>query len=1122
MAVFVLATSCFGSFAFAQGEENGGFIKINPSEDFVSIVGSLGGRQNNRFLTFYITDENSLTSASYVGFADVEYTGGFKAEFPVLKAYDTLVISNGGEKYSASLSKNSYINLSTGEITEEGSALFPEIGESYKAITGTTAKERFLQHKQELPSEMSVVKSEPVRKGEYAFYVATDGSDSAEGTEDAPFATIKRAFDSIAALSAEQRQKGTNIYIKGGTYSPEKTLTMTFNHKGAEDAPLYISTYNGEEVIIEHGTKILGSSFKPVTAEDDLCQRIKAENLNYVYVADLAELGITEFGEIVSDKGRVPDLFEDGEKMHLARYPDEKTFAPELPVVKHGRAGELYGEDFAITDGLEFAFSDKRPLLWTNDGNIAIYGGIGMDWFPVEISVDKIGYNESAGAYTVSSNDNPGEGVVAPSERTWAAPTWYYWYNVLEECDSEGEWYIDRNNGKIYVYTQGDIAEKSYTWVLGSENILDIYYSENVVINGITFRGGGCGVMLDGCKNIKVQNCTFLSNSVYGLYIQGGDQTYGNSRNCGVCESVFLNNGTGGVVISGRVERYQNDYKNLVPSKNYVQNCYIAKFTDDKKGKYSGISVEDAVGCVVSHNLLQGFDSNAIGAGGVECIYEYNELVNTVKKTDDMGSIYWSGFGTQGNHIRYNYLHAPYAKDRKTIGEASAFFADELGSNAYVYGNIAEGYACGMKSNGGQNLTFFGNVVMNTQYSKESDTYPTYFSDSKNFFDQDNAVWERNVWSEKYTLTSTSAGFGKYFSGAMDAKNDPWKSRFPEVKEYTDMLDTYVSAVKSAGKSEWNGRWSSNRSGSSFLEYDTWNKGKYQWLGTGSDVYNEAKLRAPSGHVISNNIVLNNGKTLGVPYLNSYYTERSLDEENSPNLITTTDPGFADYENGDYAISASAVSDTLSGFETIPFEKVGLSCDLKLTQNGADQIETVSPKSNGALDLSGEVLFQWKKILLASNYRLVVSENADLSNPVVDVVTDGALYRTSGFENGKKYYWQVTATSDAKDYKDIQFSSIANAFWGSQAETVDFAEANMANGKIDLTVINTSKSDLNLQIFAAEKSEDGAVENAEKQDITIKKNSFADGVEFAAENGDKKYFVYLWDSFLKPYAKKEF
>lgn len=1118
LTAIMLVVSSFGSLVFAEQTSNvgEGIITINPQNGIASIAGNLRGRQNNRFVTFYISPNSEIGSAGYVGSADVGYTGRFSAELSFSNDEDTLVIASGGKKYSAPLYEKSYINLLTGETVTEEKVLFPEIGESYGKITGTTTMERFLQHKAELPSEMSIVKSEKVRKGAYSYYVAPNGSDKAQGTIDAPFATVKRALEYVSTKSEEQRKQGINIYLRGGTYAESNAMVMTHNHKGSDKFPIYISAYGDEEVIFEKGTKIPGSSFRPV-GEGDALNRIKSENLENVYVVDMADLGITEYGKVFAIDGGAPELFENGEKMHLARYPDTQTFAPEIPVVKHGTAGSDNNETskFPVTDGIEFAFSDERPRSWINEGDIAIYGGIGMEWYPVDITVDKIGYNESAKAYTVSSNDNPKEGVVAPSERTWASPTWYYWYNILEELDSEGEWYLDRKTGKLYVYTQGDISEKDYTWNLGNQGILEMYNLENVVVSGITFRGSASSaIYIENCKNVKIQKCLIKEN-IRGVYINKG------SQKCGVVESVLLNNGYGGVIISGNMEQY----KTLTPCKNYVQNCYVAKFIDDKKGKNPGISVGDTVGCVVSHNLLQGYDAHAIGAGGAECVVEYNEIVNSVKKVDDMGSIYWSGYGTLGNHIRYNYLHAPYSLDRKETAMGNAFFADELGSNSFVYGNVTENYAGAMKSNGGQNLTFYNNVVMNSRYKGDSTIYPNWFSESTNFYRQDNPVWETNVWSEKYKTTSTTSGYGEYFSGYMDAKSEIWQNRHPEVKEYTDMLDKYVSETKSAGKSSWNGKWSSNKSGG-FGKYDIIGKGTYQWEGTGSQIYNEAKLRAPSGHVIANNVVLNSGTKLAVPGLNqtnnkNYYKERLLDCKNSPNLVTTEDPGFADYNGGDYSLKNEAVASTVSDFEDIPFAKMGIETTPLPLADLSNDISIVSPMNNSVLDGSNEALFQWKKPLLVSYYRIIISENSDLSNPVVDETLEDNIFRTTALQNGKKYYWKVVGTSDAKDYKNQSFTSGTNVFYAAEKGTISFAEVELKDNKVGFKVINASEDELSLDAYLVEKDGENTTVYAEKKPVTAKKYSATEAYKFDGEFKGGKGFLYLWDKLLKPFANAE-
>ena len=73
------------------------------------------------------------------------------------------------------------------------------------------------------------------------YFVAPDGSDSNDGTLDAPFATIQQAINVVAA--------GETIAVRAGTYSLTSNIQIT--KSGTATAPITLTAYAGEQVIID-------------------------------------------------------------------------------------------------------------------------------------------------------------------------------------------------------------------------------------------------------------------------------------------------------------------------------------------------------------------------------------------------------------------------------------------------------------------------------------------------------------------------------------------------------------------------------------------------------------------------------------------------------------------------------------------------------------------------------------------------------------------------------------------------------------------------------------------------------------------------------------------------------
>ena len=76
------------------------------------------------------------------------------------------------------------------------------------------------------------------------YYVSTSGSDSNSGTIEQPFRTVNRA---VRVLKA-----GDTLYIRGGTYV-DRFVDTDFTAGGTATAPILVSGYPGEKVVIKNG-----------------------------------------------------------------------------------------------------------------------------------------------------------------------------------------------------------------------------------------------------------------------------------------------------------------------------------------------------------------------------------------------------------------------------------------------------------------------------------------------------------------------------------------------------------------------------------------------------------------------------------------------------------------------------------------------------------------------------------------------------------------------------------------------------------------------------------------------------------------------------------------------------
>jgi hypothetical protein len=85
------------------------------------------------------------------------------------------------------------------------------------------------------------------------YYVATNGSDSAVGT------SINTPFRSLAK-AASVASPGNLIYLRGGTYTTNATISISTSHNGAAANPIRVQAYPGEHPILDFSPQAFSSS----------------------------------------------------------------------------------------------------------------------------------------------------------------------------------------------------------------------------------------------------------------------------------------------------------------------------------------------------------------------------------------------------------------------------------------------------------------------------------------------------------------------------------------------------------------------------------------------------------------------------------------------------------------------------------------------------------------------------------------------------------------------------------------------------------------------------------------------------------------------------------------------
>lgn len=567
----------------------------------------------------------------------------------------------------------------------------PEADEFTPLDANATPYQTYLQKVEDLGEAKNEVKViEPITvQGQYEIFVSPNGDDANIGSMDYPLATISKALDKVQVLqeSLTDGVGGIVVYLRAGTYTAMESITLNAAHSGADDVPVIISAYDNEEVIISGGTTISGNDFSAVT-DEEILEKLQDSAKNKIVQVDLKALGIQEFP---SDP-RKQMLVVDGEQFSISRYPNATKLALTGKVLDIGKITVGYSDlgpngTNSSSTGIEFEMTDLRPKKWDNSsGSIYLTGSLYAEW-----AIDTNRVMEIRDT-TIKLEGGTGLGAKSSKSNT------YYYFNILEELDVPGEFYVDKNSGILYLYPMGEMENATVTYSVMQDDLIRLNSTQNIVLNGLTIENGAAyGVNMSGCEQTVVQNCV-IRNVKIGVNIAG--------KKSGVIYTDIYNTATMPAEIS--TDQSSFDY---TPECNFLQNCYIYN-TGTQDGKQSCIYLR-GTGNVVSHNLIQGtYAASIYLMKAKECIVEYNEIIGGPTDLVDMGAIYMPYSPTAtGNHIRFNYIH--------DIGRSSsgsnpnAIYLDEGSYGHYVYGNILNNVPRAFLTNSGSENVIVNNVVLN-------------------------------------------------------------------------------------------------------------------------------------------------------------------------------------------------------------------------------------------------------------------------------------------------------------------------------------------------------------------------------------------------------------------------
>ena len=569
--------------------------------------------------------------------------------------------------------------------------------------------------------------------------------------------SIEEARDAIRAARANGEERDFSVEILPGEYNIRQ---IVFDERDYNT--LYSTRSEEDEAILNGGMRLEPGDFSPWDKDES------------IQLIDLTKLGLTadDWGKMYSfggfttaamyDDGVGPlpcELFFNGKRCVTARYPND-GWLQTGKVLDNGDSRETYeggtvrNPDFdqmRNPRGGAFALDEKtakRAAGWALSDDIWVFGCFRHDWADMSTPVKSIENGALTTAYASGYGFKSGAN--------------YYFYNVLEELDEPGEWYLDRNTGLLYLWPPEEIfADARIDISLSAEALISGENLKNLSFIGLTLQGTrGGGMALTG-DDIFVDHCLVKNLAGSAISVTGYRNTVSN------CEVRHV--GREGIVIGG------GDQASLTSGGSLAVNNLVHDWSEVVMTYQGGIRV-NGTGNRAANNELYNSRHTAIFFDGNDHVIERNLIHDVCLETSDAGAIYdgRSFYSAQGTVIRENVIYNLGSGKHNPCG----IYLDDGLSGVTVENNLLVNIPGTAIAVSGRDLDIQGNFVVNAGKPLSYDQRT-----------RDGALaTDPNFWFHAHTGKDRGDMWKRLLESPW--RTDVWRAAYPKLAAYsTDFAD---------------------------------------------------------------------------------------------------------------------------------------------------------------------------------------------------------------------------------------------------------------------------------------------------------------------------------------------
>ena len=627
-------------------------------------------------------------------------------------------------------------------------------------------------------------------------YVATSGNDANTGTYASPFATILGAqtyFHAHTALNP------VIVMVQAGTY---QTTGMVITENTADSNRSILDSAYGGPVYITGGVTLQDTAFHLIS-DTSMSNRLSPAARSHVFVINLTAQGVTDFGRLqVTDNNQQPnrtssmEVFYNKQPYHLAcwpnstgRYWDDDSVLKIGPVGR-GLPGTGHDANFSYAGMYPAGFAN-RPAGWKK-----ATGTFGANSWASWWLRGTLAYNYTSDNGPIDSINTTLDSIYLgfrPQNSIYASSTTgvslvngsllgHYFYNVFEELDTAGEWYLDSANANLYIYADSSIysslIQVSTTGGTYPTNtpLLGINTAANMRFSGINFEcTRGQAINLAKSHNITFNNCNIRNFGGIGVVCQ-------HTSSAG-CQNINFNGGSvsgGGQGCidldgAGTVGTFRTT---LTPGSSTIRNMNMYNWSRNYRAGSIGIQLT-GVGDTIENCALHDDPDLAINFIGNNHYIANNKIKRVCWHYGDQGAIYTGRDPSSTGTIIHNNLFDSICNPGHAGASISAVYIDDQSGGITVSQNLFQNCGGGhgaVHVNGGGYSTFLNNIFLNCALSFSGDSVT-------------NAAWNA-TWIHGADTTIVKP----YVNLAIYKSTYPWLNNFfTDTTKATNPLNNYIT-----------------------------------------------------------------------------------------------------------------------------------------------------------------------------------------------------------------------------------------------------------------------------------------------------------------------------------------